>query len=332
MTTGLVLADAALPFDSALWERLHQAAMPRQVRVVSLADSDALRAALAEAEIAVLAGDLDERFLSAPRLKWIHCDHAGLTKSARPEVFARGLVVTGSAGRSAGALAEHVMMFALLLCSRYPDFYEAQKRHEWLRTPAMKDLRALSGRIMGIVGMGNSGTALATRAQAFGMRVLGYRRREAPLPAGVERVYCADRGESLDPLLREADVLALVVNLSDRTRHLLDERAIGLMKPSAVVINLSRGDVIDQDALIVALREGRLAGAGLDVTSPEPLPPGHPLWDTPNLLITPHFTSALPDRSARSVEMIVENFRRYAAGEPMLNAITPDDVWTGAAA
>src|SRR5690606_26211979 len=135
------------------------------------------------------------------------CDHAGLTKSARPEIFARGLIVTGSAGRSAAALAEHVMMFALMLCSRYPDFYEAQKRHEWLRTPTMKDLRALSGRTMGIVGMGNTGVALAARAHAFGMRVLGYRRRDAALPDGVERVYCADRGETIDPLLREADVL-----------------------------------------------------------------------------------------------------------------------------
>jgi phosphoglycerate dehydrogenase-like enzyme len=331
MPEGLVLADAALPFDAALWDRLRAAAAPDRVAVVTLGDERALRAALEQAEIAVLAGDLDERFLSAPRLRWIHCDHAGLTKSARPEVFASGLVVTGSAGRSAAALAEHVMMFALLLGSRYPDFYEAQKRHEWLRTPQMRDLRALSGRTMGIIGMGHTGQALAARARAFDMRVLGYRRREAPPPPGVERVYSADRGEAIDPILREADVLALVLNLSDRTRHLLDARAIGLMKPGAIVINLSRGGVIDHDALMAALREGRLSGAGLDVTDPEPLPPDHPLWDTPNVLITPHFTASLPDRSARSLEMIADNFRRFRAGEPMLNRILPEDVWTGGA-
>jgi phosphoglycerate dehydrogenase-like enzyme len=100
------------------------------------------------------------------------------------------------------------------------------------------------------------------------------------------------------------------------------------MKPTAVIVNLSRGGVIDQDALIDALGAGRLAGAGLDVTTPEPLPPDHPLWDTPNVLITPHFTASLPDRTDRSLEMIIENLRRYRAGESMLNRITREDVFT----
>ena len=100
------------------------------------------------------------------------------------------------------------------------------------------------------------------------------------------------------------------------------------MKPSAIVINLARGEVIDQDALIAALRAGQLAGAGLDVTTPEPLPADHPLWDTPNLLITPHFTAALPDSIDRSLDMITENLRRYRAGEPMLNRMTEEDIYT----
>ena len=266
--------------------------------------------------------------LSAPKLKWVHCDHSGLTRSARPEVFERGLIVTGSAGRSGPALAEHVLMFSLMLCSHYPHFYEAQKRHEWRRTPEMAGLRALYGRTIGILGMGHTGVELATRAKAFDMRVLGYRRRDLPAPAGVDRMYCADKGETIDPILDEADVLALVLNLSDATHHLIDAPALKRMKRSAIIVNLSRGAVIDQDALIAALNAGELAGAGLDVTDPEPLPAGHPLWDTPNVLITPHFTAAVPDKLDRSLDVITENFRRYRAGEPMLNRMTEEDLWT----
>jgi phosphoglycerate dehydrogenase-like enzyme len=328
MVQRAVLVDTEAPFKGAHWERLAAAIEPDRLIAVSSKDPAAVAAALDEAEIAILAGDLDERHLRAPKLRWVHCDHAGLTKSARPEVFKRDLIVTGSAGRSGPALAEHVLMFSLVLCSRYPDFFEAQKRHEWRRTPEMNDLRALYGRTMGILGMGHTGRELATRAKAFNMRVLGYRRRDLPCPPGVDQMYSSDKGETIDPILEEADILALVLNLSDATHHLIDERAIRRMKKRAIIVNLSRGGVIDQAALISALREGRLAGAGLDVTDPEPPAPDDPIWDTPNLLITPHFTPAVPDKVDRSLDVITENLRRYRAGQPMLNRITEEDLWT----
>jgi phosphoglycerate dehydrogenase-like enzyme len=328
MVQRAVLVDTEAPFKGAHWERLAAAIEPDRLIAVSSKDPVAVAAALDEAEIAILAGDLDERHLKAPKLRWVHCDHAGLTKSARPEVFKRDLIVTGSAGRSGPALAEHVLMFSLVLCSRYPDFFEAQKRHEWRRTPEMNDLRALYGRTMGILGMGHTGRELATRAKAFNMRVLGYRRRDLPCPPGVDQMYSSDKGETIDSILEEADILALVLNLSDATHHLINERGIRRMKKSAIIVNLSRGGVIDQAALISALREGRLAGAGLDVTDPEPPAPDDPIWDTPNLLITPHFTPAVPDKVDRSLDVITENLRRYRAGQPMLNRITEEDLWT----
>ena len=328
MTDPLIFVANDLPFDTDQWRRLEAALSPGRVLKVDPSDDVAVEEALAHAEIAILAGDLDERFLAAPRLKWVHCNHAGLTRSARPEVFERGLVVTGSAGRSGPALAEHVMMFSLLLCAGYPDFYEAQKRHEWRRVPEMANLRALYGRTIGILGMGHTGKALATRAKAFDMRVLGYRRRDLPAPEGVDQMYCSDRGEGIDEILEQADILALVLNLSDATHHMIGAEQLARMKRSAVIVNLSRGGVIDQDALIAALNEGRLAGAGLDVTDPEPLPAGHPLWDTPNVLITPHFTAALPDKAERSLETIIDNIHRYRAGEPMLNRLSEEDLWT----
>jgi len=324
-STVAVMND--LPFKADERERLLAAIRPADVIAVDPRDEAAVGAALDRADIAILAGDLDERFLRAPKLRWVHCDHAGLTRSARPEVFDRGLIVTGSAGRSGPALAEHVVMFALMLSARYWIFSEAQKRGEWLRSPEMSTLRPLSGRTMGIIGMGHTGTELVKRAKAFNMRVIGYRRRDLMPPPGVDRMYSADRGEGLDDLLRNSHVLAIVVNLSNATRHLIGAREFALLPPGALVINLARGEVIDQDALVAALRSGHVAGAGIDVTTPEPLPPGHPLWSEPNLLITPHFTPVLPDRSARSLEIIVENFRRYRAGEPMLNQLTAADVY-----
>jgi phosphoglycerate dehydrogenase-like enzyme len=328
MAQRIVMVDTETPFKGAHWDRLAAAIEPDRLIAFSSRDSTAMRHALTEAEIAILAGDLDERHLDSPTLRWVHCDHAGLTRSARPEVFRRGLIVTGSAGRSGPALAEHVMMFSLLLCSRYTDLYEAQKRHEWHRTPPMNDLRALYGRTMGILGMGHTGLELAVRAKAFDMKVLGYRRRDRPCPPGVDRIYSTDKGETIDPILQEADILALVLNLSDATHHLIDEGAIRRMKKTAIIVNLSRGGVIDQGALICALKDGRLAGAGVDVTDPEPPARDDPIWDTPNLLITPHFTPAVPDKIERSLDVITENLRRYRTGEPMVNQMTEEDLWT----
>ncbi|HEV2515663.1 MAG TPA: D-2-hydroxyacid dehydrogenase [Devosia sp.] len=321
-----VLLMTNLPFSGAALDRLLVAAGDDVVRVEP--DDDAgIRAALETVEVAVLAGDLDARHLGAPRLKWVHCDHAGLTRSARPEVFERGLIVTGSAGRSGPALAEHVMLFALLLTGGFLQFHEAQRRGEWLRTPELSALRALAGRTMGIVGMGHTGTALARRAKAFEMQVLGYRRRDAEPPEGVDEMFATERGDTIDAMLPRCEILALVVNLSDATSGLIGARQLALLPRGAIVINLSRGEVIDQDALVAALKSEQLGGAGLDVTTPEPLPPGHPLWSTPNVLITPHFTPALPDKSDRSLEIILDNFARYRAGTAMRNRLTPDDVY-----
>ncbi len=329
MTDPVILLSEDLPFDAEQWSRLEAALFPGRIVRVDTTDDAAVAAGLEKAEIAILKGDLDARFTNAPHLRWIHCDHAGLTRSARPEVFERGLIVSGSAGRSGPALAEHVMMFSLILCSGYPAFYEAQKRHEWRRVPEMAELRALSGRTMGIVGMGHTGQALAQRAKAFNMTVLGYRRRDAPPPEGVDRMYSSARGEGLGDLLEQSDVVALVVNLSDATRHLIGAPELARMKRSAILVNLARGPVVDQDALLAALTEGRIAGAGLDVTTPEPLPADHPLWDAPNTLITPHFTASLPDRSERSLGTILDNLRRYRTGEEILNRIGPEDIWSG---
>jgi phosphoglycerate dehydrogenase-like enzyme len=294
--------------------------------IVRTQDRAEIERTLQRADVAILSGDLDDRFADAPNLRWVHCDHAGLNKSARPWVFERGLLVTSSSGRSAPALAEHAVLFMLLFSYRFPAFLEAQRKHQW-GIAGQDQLRGLIGRTVGIVGLGNTGRELAARAQALKMRVLGYRRRAEPVP-GVDRLYAAERGDSLDDLLRESDFVVLATPLSDATHHLIGARELGLMQRSAVLVNMARGGVVDEAALLKALREGQIAGAGLDTFAQEPLPPESPLWDAPNVLITPHTTPQVPDRTGRSLEMIAENIRRYRVGERMLNLLTPADVYT----
>lgn len=294
--------------------------------VIRTQDAGEVQQALARADVAILSGDLDDRFADAPHLGWVHCDHAGLNKSARPWVFERGLRVTSSSGRSAPALAEHAMFFMLLFAYQYPKFQEAQRAHQW-GFPGQDSLRGLISKTVGIVGLGNTGCELAVRAKAFGMRVLGYRRQAADVP-GVDRLYAAERGDSLDELLRESDFVVLATPLSDATRNLIGARELALMKPTAVLVNMARGGVVNEAALIETMRQGKLAGAGLDVFEREPLPADSPLWDLPNVAITPHTTPQVPDRTGRSLEMITENVRRYRAGERLLNLLTPADMYT----
>ena len=328
MTERVVMALKELPFDVSQWERFKAVIEPDRLVLVSSADTAGIDRALREAEIAILMGDLDQRHIDAPKLRWVHCDHAGLTKSARPEVFRKNLIVTGSAGRSAPALAEHAIMFMLILCSNYPAFYEAQKQKRWRGVAGSEKLHALYGRTLGILGMGHTGVELASRAKAFGMRVLGYRRRDLPVPPGVDRMYCTERGETIYPILEQCDILALVLNLSDATHHLIGRDELARMQPGAIIINLARGGVIDEAAMIEALESGRLGGAGLDVMETEPLPETSPLWTAPNTLITPHFTATMPNRSERSLEIILDNLQRFREGRPMRNQISRDDVYT----
>jgi phosphoglycerate dehydrogenase-like enzyme len=318
---------ATVPHAGAHLERLRAAFAPAEVVQVRRDDAAGIAAALERADVAVLAGDLDERFLRAPRLRWIHCDHAGLNRSARPEVFAKGLLVSSSAGRSSPVLAEHALLFMLALSYRFPAFLEAQRRRQW-GISGQDALRGLYGRTVGIVGLGNTGSELAVRCKAMGMRVLGYRRSDAPPPEGVDRAFSAARGEALDELLRESDFVVLAVPLSDATHHLIGERELRLMKRSACLVNMARGAVIDEAALLPALREGWIAGAGLDTFEREPLPADSPLWDAPNTLITPHTTPQVPDRTGRSLDIIEENVRRYRAGRPLINQLRPEDVYT----
>lgn len=202
----------------------------------------------------------------------------------------------------------------------------AQAAHRW-DSASRQSLVALRGQSLGIVGVGKTGRSLALKARAFGMRVLGYRRSDQPAE-GVDRMYSVERGDSLDDLLATSDYVVLATPLSDATHGMIGARELALMKASAYLINMARGSVIDEPALIEALRAGTIAGAGLDVFEREPLQPDSLLWDMPNVLITPHATPAQPEKQTYCYDVVTENIRRYRAGDLLLNRLRPDDVWT----
>ena len=318
---------ATVRYDGEHKHRLKEIFAPAEVRFVDPFDAAGIQRALQSADAAILSGDLDTRFLSAPRLKWVHCDHSGIERSAAPQPEENGVIVTGSAGRSSPALAEHAMLFMLALSYDFPAFLDAQRARRW-GFPGMNRLRGLYGKTAGIIGMGHTGKELALRAAAFGMHVIGYRRKALDAPRGVDSVYSAESGDRLDRVLRSADFVVLAVSLNNETRHLISSRELEMMKPTAYLINISRGLVVDESALVNALLKRRIAGAGLDVFETEPLPTDSPLWHAPNTLITPHVTPQVPDRTGRSLDIIEENLRRFLAGDELVNQLQPEDTFT----
>lgn len=310
-------------------EQFRKIFAPSEVVFCEPQDFAGILAVLQTADVAILGSDKDERLFFGPKLKWIHVDHAGLNRIARPEFLCRDIIITGSAGRSAPALADHAIYFMLSFTFAFPAFIQAQQAHRYLTDPQFLDsLRCLHGQTVGILGMGNTGKELALRAKAFGMRVLGYRRSQAEIPEGVDRIYCGNAGESIDELLCQSDFVVLALPLTNSTYHMISERELSLMKPTACLINMARGAVVDEAALIKALYDGTIGGAGLDTFEQEPLPEDSLLWDAPHTILTPHVTPQMPDRTDRSLAIIAENAQRYRVGKPMLNRLGKDNMFT----
>lgn len=315
-------------YRAELHAKLLAALAPAEVIQVAAHDDGGISRALDVVDAAILAGDLDDRFLQAPHLRWVHCDHAGLNNSAKPDVIETGLIVTGSAGRAAPALAQHIFFLALSLAYDVPSLVAMKQSKIWRGGVDLSDKRCLLGKTIGIIGYGYTGVETAVLAKAFGMEVLAYGKSDCPTPDNVDTYFSRDGGDTIDEIVRASDVLVLAIRLTNETHHMIGARELGLMKPSAVLINMARGAVVDEAALVAALHAGTIAGAGLDVFEQEPLPPEAEIWDAPNTIITPHATAEVPDLQARSLDIICQNIRRYRTGEAMLNQILPGDIYT----
>ena len=250
----------------------------------------------------------------APQLRWAHTPSAGVEHLLVPAVLERDLTLTNSAGVHAIPIAEFVMAYLLSRAKRLPSYWAAQAEAHWARG---LELHELYGATMLILGIGGIGQAIAERAAAFGMRIWGSRRTPRPTPH-VERVVIGDEWRALLP---EADYVVVAAPLTSATRGMVDAAAFAAMKPSALLVNIARGPLVDEVALVEALRSGRIAGAALDTFDHEPLPADHPLWTLPGVMITPHATANSPRMRERQVDLFLENLQRFRSGQPLLNIV-----------
>jgi D-2-hydroxyacid dehydrogenase (NADP+) len=285
--------------------------------------------ALLETVEVVYGGLGRDRFARARCVRWIQVTGAGVNGLLTPEVVASPVRITNASGIHAEPITEHFFGMLLTLTRRLNRAWDQQRAAHWESGPLRDQVGMLAGRTLGVLGVGAIGTHAARVGAAFGMRVLGLRRSPAPVPY-VERVYGP---AELEPFLGEADVVFDTLPLTPATTRLLDARAFAAMKPGAIIANVGRGGTIDTAALVEALntgrqtagrersRAGRLGGALLDVTDPEPLPAGHPLWRMENVLITPHYSGNHPGYDERAARIFLENLRRYLAGEALLNEV-----------
>lgn len=281
------------------------------------------RRMLARAEIAYgIPGDSSEGLAAliraAPRLRWVQGMAAGtgqIVAEARllPDERAR-VTITSARGVHGGPLAEFAMLGVLAFTKDLPRLLDDKRERRWAHYPVDE----LSGKTLLLLGLGTIGLTIARAADAFGMRVLAVTRSgETASPY----VAAAESPASLDRLLGQADVIVATLPLTDETRGLLSAEALQHVREGAIFVNVGRGAVVDEAALVAALQEGRLAGAALDVFATEPLPPDSPLWSMPNVLISPHTAALSIHENERIVDLFIENLRRHLAGERLLNIV-----------
>jgi len=340
---GAPTAIALSPILSARYrsrdlDRIREAAPG--ARIVSLSREGLTDEPVDDVEVLLrgwLSSDAFDRLLArAPRLTWVHSASAGVERALTPAARERGLVITNARGVFSRPIAEYVLMMILAVSRRLPGLLELQRERTWQPLEGV-ELRDVT---VGIVGLGSIGRAVGALATAFGCRVVAVRRRSEQ-GSGSPGVGDAAVGLRDDPsfgeimldrvggpdtlptLLAESDFVVLAAPLTPETEDMIDAEALAGMKASAWLINVARGRLIDERALLNALRDGRLGGAVLDTFRDEPLPPTSPFYDLPNVIVTPHTSWSSGRVLDRSVELFCDNLRRYAAGEPLLNVVDP---------
>jgi phosphoglycerate dehydrogenase-like enzyme len=252
----------------------------------------------------------------APNLRWLHTFNAGTDNAVFIRIREAGARLTTSSGSTAVPIAQTVITGLLMLARRFPAWLQAQHDNEW--RPQRSVPPDLAGQVLVVVGLGAIGLEIARLGRSLGLHVVGVRRSPA---RGDEPVDELAHPDALDSLLARADWLALAAPLTPETYHIIDRRRLALLPPGAHVLNVGRGALIEEPALIEALRGGAIAGAYLDVFEEEPLPATSPLWDIPNVIVTPHNSSISQGNEARTWEFFLHNLDAWLGGEPMRNEV-----------
>jgi phosphoglycerate dehydrogenase-like enzyme len=291
------------------------------VRFVSPRTRDEVPAAIADADVVLGWAVTAETFPLARRLRWVHLTAAGVGAALFPELIASEVVMTNARGLHAAAMAEHAIGLMLSFARKLHLARDAQRERRWVQRELMLEeppFRELRGGTLVLIGMGYVGSAVAERARALGMRVIAVRRHPAPTAAPAHEQWPADR---LNEALALADWVVLAAPLTPDTKQLIGREALARMKSDAVLINLGRGAVVDESALIEALERGRLGGAGLDVTAEEPLDETSALWRLPQVIVTPHVSGLAPQLWERAMDQFAGNLERFLAGRPLENVV-----------
>lgn len=267
------------------------------------------------------AATFDRLLARCPSLQWVHSATAGVERVLTPAAARRGLIITNARGVFSEPIAEYVLMMILAVIRRLPQLLELQRERTW-QPLAAREMRDIT---IGVVGLGSIGRAVARLALGFGARVVAVRRADSTDPleadlAGIDRLLTPDE---LPELLAMSDFTVLALPLTRDTEGLFDAHRLGLMKAGSWLVNVARGDLVDERALVRALRSGQLGGAVLDTVRTEPVEPGSPLYDVPNLILTPHTSWSSGRVLDRSIELFCDNLARYRAGEPLLNTVDP---------
>jgi phosphoglycerate dehydrogenase-like enzyme len=282
-------------------------------------DRDTIRRLLPDADVAFTPFIDRDIFASATRLRWVQSPAVGVGSLMFPELLSSPVILTSARGIRARSIAEHVLGMTIALARKLPATLRAQAGHRWAQEELETEVRTLQGARMGIVGLGAIGLEVVKIAAPFGFRISAIRRRpRQPWPDGVDEVWIPDR---LPDLLSQSDVIVLAAPHTPETKRLIGREQIDRMKRGALLVNVARGKLIDDEAVIDALRDGRLGGAALDVLSQEPLDSSSPYWELPNVIITPHTSGAMEDYWTPLVALFSENLRRFEKGQPLLNVV-----------
>lgn len=284
-------------------------------QVVHVTDRQSLLREVADAEVLFVGQFGVELVEAAPKLKWLQTSGAGVEWLPREQVRARGWTVTNAAGVHAIPVAETAVALMLGVARRLHWAVRSQVAHIWNRPP---DIFEIYGKTAGVIALGGIGEEFARRVKGLAMRVLAVDLRRNVKPDSVDELRSLD---GLAWLLGQSDVVCMTAPLTPQSHHLMNAERFAQMKPGSIFLNVSRGGLVDTQALIGALESGRLYGAGLDVVEEEPLPPTHPLWKRDDVLITTHIGGTSPRRGERLAELFCRNLALYREGKPLINVV-----------
>lgn len=291
------------------------------VRFVSPSTREEAAGSLDQADVVLGWAVTADNFARARRLRWIHLTAAGVGAALFPALIESDVTLTNARGLHAPAMAEHAIGMMLAFARKLHLARDAQRERRWIQSELLTEpppFRDLAGSTLALVGLGHVGRAVATSARALGLHVIAVRRHPGASSDPAHEQWPPER---LGEALARADWVVLAAPLTDATRALIGARELARMKPDAVLINLGRGALVDEPALVAALREGRPGGAGLDVTAEEPLPEASPLWSMPNVIVTPHVSGLAPRLWERAVDQFAGNLRAFLDGRPLENVV-----------